>query len=263
MPASYTSEGILKLEPTEIPAGLSTYPDGLLGLGGLEGRGLDSLRQSVTSRGKLTQVITTYDLYPHVRAREPFNAVVERMRKAIHIEKSGDFGIRVAFTYSDYPGRANDLKLTQKVVQELMARLMDERFRQQSNRAFQTADFFKARSDEAAAAWEELNRTVRVLPPTDPKLDRLALDRDLARRDYESQRQKLTEAQEALEIENRKQGTNLQTLDPAFLPDGPDTSRMEMAFYGLGFGLLVGVVAWFFRALRRSATGLLTPETSH
>lgn len=263
LPASYTSEGVLRLEPSEIPATLYTNQDALLSTGDTDGRGLDSLRQSVTSRGKLTGVITTYDLYRHLRAREPLNAIVERMRKAIHIEKSGDFGIRVAFTYSDYPGRANDLQITQKVVQELMARIMDERFRQQSNRVFQAVDFFQTRSGEAAAEWENLNRSVRGLPPADPHFDRLMLDRELARKDYESLRQKLAEAQEAQEIDNRKQGTNLQTLDPALLPDGPDTSRMEIALYGFGFGLLVGIVAWFFQALRRPATGLLTPETSH
>jgi uncharacterized protein involved in exopolysaccharide biosynthesis len=108
-----------------------------------------------------------------------------------------------------------------------------------------------------------LNREIRVTPASDPHFERLRLDRELARKDYESLRQKLKEAQEAQAIENRMIGTNLQTLDPAFLPDGPDTSRTETALYGLGFGLLVGIGAWLFQALRRSATGLLTPEMSH
>ena len=258
LPASYTSEGLLRLEPTQIPAGLSTNLDGLLGPADL-----DPLRQSVTSHAKLTEVIITFDLYPHIRAREPLNAIIERMRKAIQIEKTGNFGIRVAFRYSDFPGGANDPQKAQKVVQELMARLMDERFRDQSNRIFQTTEFYKSRSSEAAADWENLNRNIRVLPPTDPHFERLTLDRELARKDYESLHQNLAEALVVEDIASRQLGSRIRILDPASSPEGPDTSRTETALYGLGFGLMVGIVVCFFRALKRSAAGLLTPEPSH
>ncbi len=183
------------------------------------------------------------------------------MRKAIRIERTGDFGIRVAFTYSDFPRRQDDnRKAAQRVTQDLVSRLIDEVQRNQSNRTYQTAQFFKQRTDESVSSWEALNTQIRGLTPTDPLFDRLTLDRDLARKEYESLRQKLGEVQGLQEAEYRREGTNLGILDPASLPGSPDISATEIALYGLRCGLALGLIASLWLALRRASNGLLPAE---
>src|ERR1019366_10461661 len=107
------------------------------------------MTESVESRGKLTEIITTYNLYLKERAGVPLDDVIETMRSKIAIEPLGQGAggknvpaFRVSFSYPDR-------HLAQKVVQELMARFMDENFRNQSNQTFQTTDFLKSEQDKA------------------------------------------------------------------------------------------------------------------
>jgi hypothetical protein len=263
LPISYTSEAILQITPPTIPGGLLANLDAVdLDTAGLDGPGFDLLRQGVTSRASLTEVIVTYDLYPHQRRRKLLEDVIHEMRKAIRIERSGDFSIRVAFTYGEDDSRGTfDNHKAQKVTQELVSRLLDAAFRNQQNRIFQAAEFFKDRTWEAAKSWDQLNSQVRGLTATDPRFDRLTLDRQMAQREYESMHEKLLEAQGAQELTNRREGRNLQILDAASLPEGLDIPEV-MALYGLLGGLAVGIFASVLLALRRVSNGLLAPETA-
>jgi hypothetical protein len=261
LPVSYTSEAILQMAPPQIPGSLMPNLDAIdLDTAGLDGHGLDLLRQGVTSRHSLTEVVVTYDLYPQQRRRKLFDDVIQEMRQAIRIEKIGDFSIRVAFTYGEARGAFDNGK-AQQVTEELVSRLLDAAFHNQQNRIYQAAEFLKDRTWEAAKSWDQLNSQVRGLAATDPRFDRLTLDRQLAQREYEAMHEKLVEAQGAQELTNRREGRNLQILDPASLPESLDISEV-MALYGLLGGLAVGVLASLLLSLRRAPSGLLAPETA-
>ena len=150
LPASYTSEASLLITLPQIPGSLIPNLDA-----GFDGPSLETLRQRVTSRGTLTEIAATYDLYRHERAGKPTDVIAQEMRKAIRIERTGDFGIRVAFTYSDIPRRQDDNRKAQRVTQELVGRLIDEAVRNQSNRIFQTVEFFRDRTDESVRSWKK------------------------------------------------------------------------------------------------------------
>ena len=104
-------------------------------------------------------------------------------------------------------------------------------------------EFFKNRAQNAAGSWGKLNSEIRGLSASDPRFDRLALDRELARKEYESVKQKLSEAEAMVDLTMRQMGWRLQLLDVAQPPDGPDVSRLQMALSGLGCGLLAGLIA--------------------
>ena len=142
-PDTYVSSGIIKVERQQVPENLvqSTITQDMIDR-------INSMQESVESRGKLTEIITTYNLYLKERARLPLDDVIETMRNKIAIEPLGQGAgrnvpaFRVSFQYPDR-------HLAQKVVQELMGRFMDENFRNQSNQTFQTTDFLKSEQDKA------------------------------------------------------------------------------------------------------------------
>jgi polysaccharide biosynthesis transport protein len=148
-PDIYVSRGAIKVEPQQVPESLvpSTTTHDMMDR-------INSMLQSIESRSSLTQIITTYNLYPKERSREPLEDVMDEMIKQIHIEPmGGQAGNRqipafaVSFSYTDR-------HLAQKVVQELIGRFIDESLRNQSNQTYQTTEFMK---NEAEAAQKELD----------------------------------------------------------------------------------------------------------
>src|ERR1035438_5260349 len=118
-PDTYVSSGIIKVERQQVPESLvqSTITQDMIDR-------INSMTESVESRGKLTEIITTYNLYLKERARVPLDDVIETMRGKIAIEPLGQGAggrnvpaFRISFSYPDR-------HLAQKVVQELMARFM-------------------------------------------------------------------------------------------------------------------------------------------
>jgi len=123
---------------------------------------------------------------------------------------------------------------------------------------FQTVQFFKDRSEEVASEWEKLNTQLRGLSPADPRFDRLNLDREQVRKEYESLRQKLSDALVMQELFSRKQGRLLELLDPATPAVLPDTSPVTIALAGLAGGLGAGLIVVLWRALRGTSGGLVS-----
>jgi hypothetical protein len=226
----------------------------------------------------LTHIITSFGLYQSARGRQPIEAVIERMRRDIRMERQGENVILVAFTYGDTPwgslkeylpkeqvsGRPEqdlveaDRYLVQRVTPDLLSRLIDQTIREQSNAAFMTRQFFEDRSEDAAQRWEKLNTALQGLAPTDRRFERAALDRDLARKEYESLREKYSESESIATLAARKQSRNLQLLDPASLPQFPETSPLPIVLTGLAAGLLIGLLSAWLRTTRENPTRLLT-----
>jgi uncharacterized protein involved in exopolysaccharide biosynthesis len=245
IPARYSSEAAIQVTPNIISPRLvpnEDSPD--------VSRVIQTLLPVVLSRTRLTTIINDFGLYPHLRARTPIEDVLVQMRHAIRIEPRGANVLEIRFTYWDSPSKESDRLLAQKVAQQLVAGFIDENVRQRHTQAFDTAVYLKLRSEVVATEWDGLTAQLRALPDGAPRQERLQLDRDLARQEYESLRRKLSDAQVMLDLENRKQGITLLLLEPASLHLNPDTTPVWIVLTGLGAGLFVGIVVALWRTAR-------------
>jgi polysaccharide biosynthesis transport protein len=149
-PDTYISRGVIKVEPQQVPESLvqPTMTHDMIDA-------INSMTDSIESRGKLTEIITTYNLYLKERSREPTDDVIEEMKRQISIEPLGQSANRqvpafaVSFAYSDK-------HQAQKVVEELMTRFMDESFHSQSNQTFQSTELMKDLADDAKKKLDEI-----------------------------------------------------------------------------------------------------------
>ncbi|MBV8841535.1 MAG: hypothetical protein JO307_01880 [Bryobacterales bacterium] len=83
---------------------------------------------------------------------------------------------------------------------------------------------------------------LEVVPIGEKQYGDLLRDRDLAKGTYEDLQTKLSKAEIAKEMEDRKQGEVLEPLDPASLPATPTEPRRPMIIsLGAGIGLLLGL----------------------
>jgi len=147
-PETFVSRGVVKVEAQQIPESLvqSTAAHDMTDR-------INSMEESIESVSKLTEIITTFNLYLKERSREPLQDVVEEMKKNIHVEALGQTTNRqvpafaITFSYTDR-------HQTQKVVQELITRFLDEHTHSQNNTTYQSTDFLKT---EAGNAQKELD----------------------------------------------------------------------------------------------------------
>ena len=241
LPVRYTSEATLRLVPAIVSQDL--LPNDTVDIERL----LDSGRATVLSRNVITTIVYNFDLYPGGRQRHPMEEIVEEFRKSARIERSGPDIIRVAFTYGDHPSAETDRRLVNKVVQDLVSRVIAENLTQRSNMAVETVGFFQDQVERVGESWLKLGATLKATPVSDPRFELLELARDQKRKEYESVAQKLGTAEMAL----RGYGiTRLKLLDAASWPQQPDTARSIIWLAGLGCGLAVGLLTALWRALR-------------
>jgi hypothetical protein len=107
VPKSYTSTAILRSQP---PVSSRVGSDRVRQLSAL-----------ALSRSSLTQIIEQEKLYPALRAEEPLEDVIAKMRRDIRMENSGADTFLIAFAYGD-PAKA------QRTTQVLTERLVDAEF---------------------------------------------------------------------------------------------------------------------------------------
>jgi uncharacterized protein involved in exopolysaccharide biosynthesis len=262
VPAQYTSSAALHVTAPLITENL--YGGSRLKADDL----LEMLMPVIRSRTVMTTIINNFGLYPNDRQRRPIEDVIERMRKDTHIAADGANTIVVSFTYGDsrgacaiYDWREADLQCdryrSQRVAQDLVARLIDENIRSRANQTFQTQRYFEDRVEAAGKELEKLGAQLRSVEPASPHYERLMLDRELARKDYEALHEKLGASNLELSMEGRKMGRLLELLDPASLPQGPDTSPVMIALAGLVSGLVLGAFLALVRTLHRRPELLL------
>ncbi len=254
VPASYTSEAMLQAVPARIPQALTGVDDSYLT------PSLSARRLILHSRVALTTIIRNFELYGPAQHRHPIEDVIEDMRKAIRIETIGETGILVAFTYADYPSTGRARLTAQRVVQELVTRLIDEDVREQGILANEAVIYFTDRLNKVGDNWTALNQQLLAMPPGDPRHDRIALDRDLAREEYESIHRKLANAQGLYELSGRREARTLALIDPPSLPVIPNTTQEQMALIGLAAGVALRLLFLLWRSLRGTSPVLPEPE---
>jgi uncharacterized protein involved in exopolysaccharide biosynthesis len=254
-PTAYTAEVQLYVQQPTIPRNLLVSGDAF----DLDGSVSDA-RAAAFSFNSLTE-LGQRGYYRHLRAGKEIDAMREEMTRALRVERSGDV-IRVAFTYRDYSPNVDNGRKAVELANRFASAIIDTNLRRQEMQIVRTVEFFNMRAQHAALSWEKLNREIRGLTAADPRFDRLALDRELARKEYESVKQKLSEAEALRDLAIRQMGWRLLVLDGAQPPQGPDVSRLRMALSGLGCGLLAGLIAWLLVAMRSAPSVSLGPEAA-
>jgi len=144
-PDSYVSQAVIKITPQQIPKEMvqSSVNQEMFDR-------LNSMQQEIESRGVLTTIINTYDLYKRERARVPIDDVIDEMHNAIKILPvvSPNTNSRtipafaVQFTYSDR-------YVAQRVVGDLVSRFTEISQRNRTNATFMTTDFMKNQVETA------------------------------------------------------------------------------------------------------------------
>src|SRR5262249_48089108 len=95
---------------------------------------------------------------------------------------------------------------------------------------------------------------VESVPLGEKQYSEILRDREIAKTRYIEIEQKLQRAQVAREMENRKQGENLELLDPASLPITPTEPKRPLVIsIGAGVGLLLGIVIAGAREMKDTA----------
>ncbi len=153
-PDSYTSSALVKITPQQVPQSMvqSTNTQEMY-------ERVMSMQQEIESRGVLTTIINTYDLYKRERARLPIDDVMDQMRKDIIISPA--MGANTTTVSRSVPAfsiqfKYSDRYLAQRVVQDLESRFIDASVRNRSNQAFQTTQFMKDEEDTAKKDLDEI-----------------------------------------------------------------------------------------------------------
>lgn len=111
---------------------------------------IQTIHKQVTSRARLTEVITRFNLYPDMRGDAPMEAIVNRLRRDIGfslngVEQMSGRMATISFTLS-YTGR--DPFAVADVTNWLVASYVDENTRSRERQAVRTASFLKAQLDD-------------------------------------------------------------------------------------------------------------------
>jgi polysaccharide chain length determinant protein (PEP-CTERM system associated) len=149
-PDTYVSVASIKVIPQQIPESL-VQPN----VNELMSDRITSMIPTVLSRGNLTGIIVTNDLYPRERERMPLQDVVQKMQGRVRITNVAPSpngrvpAFQISFAYTD---RVK----AQKVVQEIATKFIDQNLRERSSTSRSTTELLH---DEWLAAKKELDLT--------------------------------------------------------------------------------------------------------
>ena len=122
---------------------------------------LRSISQEILSRSRLDSVINRFGLYAKLRAAQPPEAIIERMREDIRLDlRSSDpqrRGSTIAFTISY---RGPDPDTVAQVTNTLASSYVEENLKARERQATGTSQFLKAQLQEARKRLDEQERQV-------------------------------------------------------------------------------------------------------
>ena len=161
-PDTYVSTAVIRVVPPQVPANLVAMNTS----GDVQGR-INSLAQLILSRATLLNIINTQGLYKKELSRKPSDDVIEDMRahdiKVIPVAQSlqqSDRGpqyptFEIQFSY-------NNRFTAQKVVENLVARFLEENTRQVTNETISTTQFLRDQWDLAKKKLDALEQQLSV-----------------------------------------------------------------------------------------------------
>jgi polysaccharide chain length determinant protein (PEP-CTERM system associated) len=144
-PDTYVSTGIIRVVPPQVPE--SYVPTNI---NSQMSQRVNSMYQTISSRGNLTNIINLYDLYRRDRSRKPMEDVVEQMRRDIKISNvvplsQGEREISAFQISFSYDNRI----VAQKVTADLVSRFMTENTRERTTQSVLTTQFLKDQLENA------------------------------------------------------------------------------------------------------------------
>jgi succinoglycan biosynthesis transport protein ExoP len=143
-PDTYVSSAVIRVVPPQVPesyvpANINTEMS----------QRINAMAQTILSRGNLTNIINTFNLYQRERQRKPMEDVIEDMKKDIRIGQVGTLtnqrgvsAFTIAFSY-------DNRIVAQKVTADLVSRFMAENTRDRTNQAMMTTQFLKDQVENA------------------------------------------------------------------------------------------------------------------
>jgi len=200
---------------------------------------VEALLPQIFSQRSLTSIAVAHNLSPEQR---------ERLEKDLTLQLDRAPGW-ILIRY-----RNSDRFQAQRVLHELISRIMQAR-KQQSSTAVDTAsEFLKDRRDAAGEEWARLYPRLRS-PSAGPSPERLRLDAEAARAQYESLQ---TQLATALAMQRVPKGgySVLEMLDPASLPASPDISHWKVQLTGAALGAFAGMIFPLFFPARESKAAM-------
>ncbi|MEP6534248.1 MAG: GNVR domain-containing protein [Bryobacteraceae bacterium] len=144
-PDTFVSQAVIRVVPPQVP---ETYVPTNVNME--MSQRINSMAQTILSRGNLTNIINTFNLYPRDKQRKPMEDIVEEMKKDIRIGSvtsmtAQNRGVSAfSITYS-YENRI----VAQKVTADLVARFMSENTRDRTTQSVLTTQFLKDQADSA------------------------------------------------------------------------------------------------------------------
>jgi polysaccharide chain length determinant protein (PEP-CTERM system associated) len=161
-PDTYVSTAVIRVVPPQVPANLVAMNTS----GDVQGR-INSLAQLILSRATLLNIINTQGLYKKELSRKPSDDVIEEMRahdiRVVPVAQSlqqSDRGpqyptFEIQFSY-------NNRFTAQKVVENLVARFLEENTRQVTNETISTTQFLRDQWDLAKKKLDALEQQLSV-----------------------------------------------------------------------------------------------------
>jgi polysaccharide chain length determinant protein (PEP-CTERM system associated) len=153
-PDTYVSEALIRIVPSPVP---ERYVPSNLNL--QVSQRIAAISQQVRSRSSLQSLINQNGLYPRKKGRVPEDDIIEQMQKDIDIRQARALGgqdpasatlrasLAVSFAYENR-------YLAQKVVNQIVAMMVNETIRTSSSESVMTTEFLK---DKVTAAKDNLD----------------------------------------------------------------------------------------------------------
>ena len=144
-PDTYVSTAIIRVVPPIVPE--SFVPSNI---NSQMSQRINSMYQTISSRGNLTNIINLYDLYRRDRSRKPMEDIVEQMRRDIKVGSvvplsQGERQISAFQITFSYENRI----VAQKVTADLVSRFMTENTRERTTQSVSTTQFLKDQLENA------------------------------------------------------------------------------------------------------------------
>jgi polysaccharide chain length determinant protein (PEP-CTERM system associated) len=171
--------------------------------------------------------------HPEIRSVEAKLGVLKKQRDTLEKEESSaaaKAGAPAKVTNPQVAQSLENLKLQEANVKaQIQARNMEMEGRAK-------------RLKELQAEIGAYRARIETMPVNEQKYASLVRDYNIAKADYDEKAKKMEISETSSNLEERKAGENLETLDPASLPEQPsEPNRLMIAGAGVGLGMFLGV----------------------